>query len=207
MERLTTNKLVSEMGIVDLAYNCCFAKDGEAWYRDFEKELSLRDYIRWLYKTHLEIELPEDFEVFDNYILTDLECGEEYDMGFVIAFLYHMMWSKADLYERLKRYEDLEEKALLLKLPISIENAVDKLFSHNEIISLWREAKENGVSCHKRIWYGMAWNIPKELKSCKFVKIFGTIPESIAHADIINIEVVLSAEAEKALAEMEKGND
>lgn len=109
-----------------------------------------------------------------------------------------------DVLNKLGEYEDLEEQGLLLKLPISIESAVDKLFSHNEIISLWREEKENGVSCHKRIWYGMAWDIPKELKSCKFVKIFGTIPESIAHADIVNIEVVLSAEAEKALAEMEK---
>lgn len=92
----------------------------------------------------------------------------------------------------------------LIELPISIENAVDKLFSHNELISLWRKTKENGVTCHKRIWYGMAWNIPKELKKCKFVKIFGTIPESIDHADIINIEVLLSAEAEKTLEEMEK---
>ena len=108
------------------------------------------------------------------------------------------------VHDRLKEYKDLEEKALLLKLPISIENAVDKLFSHNEIISLWREERENGISVHKRIWYGMAWDIPEELKNCKFVKIFGTIPESIVHADIINIEVVLSEEAEKALAEMEK---
>ena len=40
------------------------------------------------------------------------------------------------------------------------------------------------------------------LQSCKFVKIFGTIPESIVHADIINIEVELSEEAEAALEEI-----
>ena len=107
--------------------------------------------------------------------------------------------------QKLKEYEDLEEQGLLLKLKqASVNYVVDKLFSHNEIISLWRETKENGLSFHKRIWYGMAWDIPEELKNCKFVKIFGTIPESIAHADIINIEVVLSEEAEKALEEMER---
>lgn len=108
------------------------------------------------------------------------------------------------VWDKLAEYEDLEEQGLILKLPMSIESTVDKLFSHNEIISLWRKVKENGVSCRKRIWYGMAWDIPEELKKCTFVKIFGTIPESIVHADIINIEVVLSEEAEKALAEMEK---
>jgi hypothetical protein len=35
----------------------------------------------------------------------------------------------------------------------------------------------------------MAWDIPKEYKTCEFVKIFGTIPESITEADTINIEV------------------
>ena len=108
------------------------------------------------------------------------------------------------LLEELKEYRKLEEQGLLLKLKqVSVNDVVDKLFSHNEIISLWREVKDE-VSYHKRIWYGMAWDIPEELKNCKFVKIFGTIPESIVHADIINIEVLLSAEAENALAEMEK---
>ena len=99
--------------------------------------------------------------------------------------------------EKLARYEELEEQGLLLKLKqVSVNDVVDKLFSHNEIISLWRKVKDE-VSYRKRIWYGMAWDIPEELKNCKFVKIFGTIPESIAHPDIINIEVVLSEEAEE----------
>ena len=109
-----------------------------------------------------------------------------------------------EIIEKLGQYEELEEQGLLLKLKqVSVNDVVDKLFSHNEIISLWRKVKDE-VSYRKRIWYGMAWDIPEELKNCKFVKIFGTIPESIAHADIINIEVVLSEEAEKVLAEMEK---
>lgn len=102
---------------------------------------------------------------------------------------------------KLKEYEDAEEQGLLLRFPITVNDAVDKLFSHNELISLWTEEKEE-ISYHKRIWYGMAWDIPNELKKCKFVKIFGTIPQSIVHADLINIEVVLSEEAEQALEKM-----
>ena len=122
------------------------------------------------------------------------------DNGLLADEDYNPMLDRCTLsfLKELKEYRKMEEQDLLLKLPISIESAVDKLFSHNEIISLWRKVKENGVSFHKRIWYGMAWDIPKELKSCKFVKIFGTIPESIAHADIVNIEVLLSAEAEQS---------
>lgn len=103
--------------------------------------------------------------------------------------------------QKLAAYEDAEEQGLLLRLPCKVEDVVDKLFSHNEIISLWQEVKEE-TTYHKRIWYGMAWDIPEELKNCKFVKIFGTIPESIVHADIINIEVVLSEETEAALKKM-----
>lgn len=113
-------------------------------------------------------------------------------------------FSNSILENELQEYRQLEEQGLLLKLKqVSVNDVVDKLFSHNEIISLWRKVKDE-VSYRKRIWYGMVWDIPEELKNCKFVKIFGTIPESIAHADIINIEVALSEEAEKALEEMEK---
>ena len=106
--------------------------------------------------------------------------------------------------EKQAEYKALEEQGLLLRLPLTVNEAVDKLFSHNELISLWREIKEE-TSYHELLWTGMAWDIPDELKSCKFVKIFGTIPESIIQADIINIEVVLSAEAEAALAKMKGG--
>lgn len=65
---------------------------------------------------------------------------------------------------------------------------VDKIFSHNEIVALWKEEKDE-ISYHKLLWRGMAWDIPSEYKNCKFVKIFGTIPESIVEADTINVEV------------------
>lgn len=69
-----------------------------------------------------------------------------------------------------------------------LHETVDKFFSHNEVVALWKEEKGE-ISYHKLLWRGMAWDIPKEYKTCKFVKIFGTIPESITEADTINIEV------------------
>ena len=129
------------------------------------------------------------------------------------------------LKDELKTYKDAEEQGLLLRLPapldgvesfsidgkdtwfrlpITVNEAVDKLFSHNETISLWKEIKEE-TSYHELVWNGMAWDIPDELKNCRFVKIFGTIPESIIQADNINIEIVLSKEAEAALEKMKGG--
>lgn len=178
MERLTTNKSVSEMGIVDLAYNCCFAKDGEAFYKDFNKEISLRDFIRMLYKNHLGIDIPEGVEEFDDYIITDLEFGPDFDVDGVIAFLYHMMWSKADLYERLKRYEDLEERGLLLKLPCKVGDTV---------------------------WCIDSFNLDGTLRNPPIIR---EIKFNHHHLEFVGKTVFLTKEeAEKALAEMEKGND
>lgn len=104
-----------------------------------------------------------------------------------------------------RQWKDAEEQGLLLIEPCDVEDIIDKLFSHNERVSLWVSVKEE-ITYHQLIWSGMAWDIPEVFKSCYFVKIFGTIPEKITQADIINIEVVLTKEAEAALARMEKEN-
>ena len=46
MKRLTVNKDTKDMTMVELAHNCCYVKDGEAWYRDYDKDISARDFIR-----------------------------------------------------------------------------------------------------------------------------------------------------------------
>lgn len=73
---------------------------------------------------------------------------------------------------------------------ISVNDVVGKLFSHNEIVALWRLKKVDNV--HYLLWRGMAWDIPREYQSMPFVKVFGTIPESIMQADTINIEIDVS---------------
>lgn len=45
MERLTTNKSVSNMSMIELAYNSCYVdSEGNARYRDYEMEMDARDF-------------------------------------------------------------------------------------------------------------------------------------------------------------------
>ena len=107
--------------------------------------------------------------------------------------------------QELAEYRKLKKQGRLQILPCAVEDVVDKLFSHNEIVALWIEKKKE-ISYHELIWNGMAWDIPEVLKNCRFVKIFGTIPMAISEADHINIEVSLSEEAEAVLEKM-KGEE
>lgn len=103
------------------------------------------------------------------------ECGQQ-----------HMQL--AEWLNKLQEYKDAEEQGLLLRLPCKIVDVVDVLFSHNEILALWVATKEEPKG-YLLVWSGMAWNIPENLKSYAFVKIFGCIPDNIMKADNINIEV------------------
>ena len=76
-------------------------------------------------------------------------------------------------------------------IPCEVGDLIDKVFSHNEIVALWYEEPTEDVRYDKQIWRGMAWDIPKVYKECKFIKIFGTVPESIVEADTINIRIEL----------------
>lgn len=71
---------------------------------------------------------------------------------------------------------------------MKLRKAVDLIFSHNEIIALW-EIDKSDKNYSNRIWKGMAWDIPDKYLDCKNWRIFGTIPESIADADILNIRL------------------
>ena len=109
MERLTSNKPVEEMGLYELAHNCCYAKDGLARYRDFEMDMDARDFARNLSVTLANYELPIDDEDFDEEILENLMYDPFSTIGGLIALFYRNLWAMADLREKLKEYEDAEE--------------------------------------------------------------------------------------------------
>lgn len=117
MERLTVNKNVQEMSMVELVHNSCYAKDGNAIYRDFEEEVDARELTRKLFKQYAggddAFTCDEDF---DDYILDCLAYGTDTIEG-VIALFYRNLLAQEDLYEKLKHYEDLEEQGLLRKFP------------------------------------------------------------------------------------------
>ena len=125
MERLTTNKNVSDMGMVELALNCCYiAKDGSGRYRDYEIDIDERDFVRKLTTTFVGEYLPLQDESFDEEMMDNLGIDPFADVRGLIAIFYRNIWAMAELREKLKRYEDAEEQGLLLRLPCKVGDTV-----------------------------------------------------------------------------------
>lgn len=135
MKRLTTNKPVEEMSMYELAHNSCYIDENlNARYRDFETDIDTRELTRKLmvafgqWKTCEECGLEADNEMIDDDIFDDtmLDYLGNYPTTItgLIALFYRSLWAMADLRERLKHYEDLEEQGLLLKLPVPLGSEV-----------------------------------------------------------------------------------
>lgn len=125
MERLTTNKSVADMSMIELAHNSCYADDERnARYRDYDMEMDARDFARNLMVALAEDELPLDDAEFDEKVLYNLMIDPFSDVRGLIALFYRNMWAMADLREKLKDYEDAEEQGLLLRLPCGIGSDV-----------------------------------------------------------------------------------
>lgn len=101
-------------------------------------------------------------------------------------------------------FKNAEEQGMLLRLPCRLGDIIDRIISHNEIVTLMFETEVCSFRGLQHFWHGMAWNIPKEYLELPFVKIHGVVPDKITEADTIWIEV--RKEAEQALARMEKEN-
>lgn len=124
MYRLTTNKDASEMGMLELAHNCCYVKDALARYRDFKTDEDARVLTRQLLKKYADgddaFTCDEDF---DEEMFELLQYGTDNIEG-LIALFYRNLWAMAELRETLKAYEDAEEQGLLLKLPCKVGTPV-----------------------------------------------------------------------------------
>jgi NTP pyrophosphatase (non-canonical NTP hydrolase) len=96
----------SDMGMWELAHNMMFVKDGEAWYRDFEREIPLRELIREILTKHAGEVYDRDYdpESFDDAMSENLQYGTGEIEG-VIALFYQTAWGAAELREWLKAYE------------------------------------------------------------------------------------------------------
>ena len=124
MERLTSNKKVSDMSMFELAHNSCYCKDGVARYRDFENDIDARDLARELVWSLADIELSRNNECFDEEIIENMQYDITKEPIGLIALFYRNLWAMADLREKLKEYEDLEEQGRLLRLPVPIGTTV-----------------------------------------------------------------------------------
>lgn len=105
MRRMTVKKSTEEMNMTELAYNCMYAKDGWAWYRDYETDMDLRDFIRKYNVAAGGTPLSEDNDELGEELLDDLQYGIDYAPGRV-ALMYRLMWAFTDMREALMRYED-----------------------------------------------------------------------------------------------------
>lgn len=110
MKRLTVYKPASDMNMVELAHNCCYVKDRNARYRDFEMDMDARDFARNLMTTLTGDDLPTDDDDSDEEIMENLQYDPFESVTGLIALFYRNLWAMADLRETLKSYEDAKDK-------------------------------------------------------------------------------------------------
>lgn len=132
MKRLTSNKEVSDMSMIELAHNSCYADDKRnARYRDYDLDIDSRQLVRNLMKDMCGEDLSDlSDEEFDEYMGSVLSIELDSEVG-LFALFYRNLWAIANLRETLKKYEDLEEQGRLVKLPCKVGDMLyypEKLF-------------------------------------------------------------------------------
>lgn len=110
--RLTLEKPVKDMSSWELAHNCMFVKDREAWYRDFDCTMPLHRLIREIAEGN-NIALPTDNEEFDELLYCWLGYDPADTTEGMLALLNMLAWSHAENYEALKKYENAGEDGLI----------------------------------------------------------------------------------------------
>lgn len=93
-------------GSLALIHNCVFIKDGEVWYRDFEREIPLMELARNLNKAYGDSEASTmNDEAFSDKMYDDSQFKLEEDIDSFIATFYMALIGMAENRERLKIYE------------------------------------------------------------------------------------------------------
>jgi hypothetical protein len=125
MERLTSDKQASDMNMIELAYNSCYADEKcKARYRNYELDIDSRELVKNLVKDMCDEDLSDmSDEEFDEYMAEMLSVEMDSQIG-LLALFYRNLWAMADLRETLKYYEDLEEQGRLIKLPCKVGDVV-----------------------------------------------------------------------------------
>lgn len=92
--------------IIALVRNCVFIKDGDVWYRDFEREIPLIEFARNLNKAYGDSKASAmSDEAFSDKMYADLQFKPEEDIDSFIATFYMALVGMAENRERLKIYE------------------------------------------------------------------------------------------------------
>ena len=184
------------MGMFELAHNSNYKKEGKARYRDYDSDIDARELTRRLLKDYTEGD--DSFtcdEEFDDFMLDCLQDGIDSIEG-VIALFYRNLWAMADLHEKLKKFEDLEEQGRLLELPCAVGDTMFRTnkCAKNPIISMEVHeinmfySKTNNfviqIKCHDDIDGGETFYLTSEIGKIVFLT---------------------KSEAERALVEIKEG--
>ena len=195
MKRLTSDKQTSDMNMIELAYNSCYADEKcKARYRNYELDIDSRELIKNLTKDMCDEDLSDmSDEEFDDYMGEMLAVEVDSQIG-LLALFYRNLWAMADLREKLKYYEDLEEQGRLLKLPL-VDDKTER-----------RECVHTKATCHHE-----GYKCPEcpltELFCDEFYKaIDRCYEEAYASGCLAGIELGKS-EAEAKLKELRGGED
>jgi len=162
MERLTTNKSVADMSMIELAHNSCYADDERnARYRDYNLDVD----SRWLVRNLAKDICGEDFkdlsdEEVDEYMASMLSVGIDSTIG-LLALFYRNLWAMADLREKLKYYEDAEEQGLLLRLQCKVG---DTVYVDSTILPI------KNMECYEDIDHKIPLYFPARIVSFRFAK-------------------------------------
>lgn len=163
---------VEEMGMFGLAHNCCYIdENGNTRYRDFEIDIDARELAKGMLKEMTEDTVSfESDEDFDDWMGCCIgEDGICTPRGLIATF-YQNLWAMAELREKLKYYEDLEEQGRLLVLPCKVGDTVYEILeetvpNHYFYIS---EHKVQDVSV-KAVKYADEWE-PYDYENLYFTR-------------------------------------
>ncbi len=90
----------------ELMHNCAFVKGGDVWYRDFEREIPLIEFVRNLNKAYGDSKASAmSDEAFSDKMYDDLQFKPEEDVDSFIATFYMALVGMAENREHLKIYE------------------------------------------------------------------------------------------------------
>lgn len=192
MERLTTNKSVADMSMIELAHNSCYEDDERnARYRDYNMDVD----SRWLVRNLSKDICGEDFEDLSNeevdeYMVSMLSAGIDSTIG-LLALFYRNLWAMADLREKLKYYEDAEEQGRYIKLPEKVEETE------------YRECVHTRTKCHHENCKCSECPLTELFCDEFYTTIDRCYEDAYARGCLAGIEL---GKAEAKLKEMEKNN-
>lgn len=130
MERLTSNKPADSMPMIELAHNSCYVDENNtARYRDYNLDIDCRELARNLINDMCDEDLSYmSDESFDEYMAEMLSVEIDSQIG-LLAVFYRNLWAMAELREKLKEYENLEEQGRIIKLPCKVGDVVYCIFN------------------------------------------------------------------------------